>query len=84
MGIGGLQRQMDQLGLDVGYETFLQERDYPKQQLGFYSNILRGTPYSETRTTIGQVPQPSFFQQAAGLGISALGAAGSLGWQPFA
>ena len=84
MGIGGLQRQMDQLGLDVGYETFLQERNYPKEQLGFYSNILRGTPYSETRTTIGQVPQPSFFQQAAGLGISSLGAAGSLGWQPFA
>ena len=26
----------------------------------------------------------SSFQQAAGLGISALGAAGSLGWQPFA
>ena len=84
MGLGGLERQMQQLGLDVGYQTFQEERDYPKTQLGFYSNILRGVPYGTTTTTIGTTPQPSFFSQAAGLGISALGAAGSLGWQPFA
>ena len=85
MGIGGLQRQMEQQALDVGYSTYLQERDYPKQQLGFYSDILRGVPTGETRTYTGTpVQQPSFFSQAMGLGIQGLGVAANLGWQPFA
>jgi len=85
MGIGGLQRGMEQQALDVGYQTFMQERDYPKQQLGFYSDILRGVPTGETRTYVGTpIQQPSFFSQAAGLGIQGLGVAANLGWQPFA
>ena len=85
MGIGGLQRQMEQQGLDIGYGTFLQERDYPKQQLGFYSDILRGVPTGETRMYTGTpVQQPSFFSQAMGLGIQGLGVAANLGWAPFA
>jgi len=69
----------------VGYSTYLQERDYPKQQLGFYSDILRGVPTGETRMYTGTpVQQPSFFSQAMGLGIQGLGVAANLGWQPFA
>lgn len=83
LGLGGLQRGMEQQALDLGYKSFLEERDYPKTQLGFYSNILRGVPYGTTTTSATQTPQPSFFQQAAGLGIAGLGAAGSLGWSPF-
>ena len=83
MGIGGLQRGMEQQALDLGYQTFLQERDYPKTQLGFYSNILQGVPYSTSETTLSTTPQPSFFSQAAGLGIQGLGVAANLGWQPF-
>ena len=80
MGLGGLQRSMDQQALDLGYQTFLAERDYPKTQLGFYSNILRGVPYGSTTTTVGTPPpQPSIFSQIAGAGIGALGAAGNLG-----
>ena len=83
MGIGGLQRGMEQQALDLGYQTFLQERDYPKTQLGFYSNILQGVPYSTSETTLSTTPQPSFFSQAAGLGIQGLGVAANLGWQPL-
>ena len=85
MGLGGLQRQMDQQALDIGYSNFLQERDYPKQQLGFYSDILRGVPTGETRQYTGPpVQQPSLFSQALGLGIQGLGVAANLGFQPFA
>jgi|TARA_A100000171_G_scaffold48018_1_gene54874 hypothetical protein len=85
MGLGGLQRQMDQQALDLGYSNFLQERDYPKQQLGFYSDILRGVPTGETREYRGPpVQQPSLFSQAMGLGIQGLGVAANLGFQPFA
>jgi len=85
LGIGALGRGMEQQALDVGYQTFLEERDYPKTQLGFYSDILRGVPYGRTTTTIGTPPpQPGFFQQAVGLGIQGLGTAAQLGWTPFA
>tara|TARA_R100001510_G_scaffold24842_1_gene21834 strand:+ start:1652 stop:2545 length:894 start_codon:yes stop_codon:yes gene_type:complete len=80
LGIGGLQRGMDQAVLDLGYNQFVQERDYPKQQLGFYSDILRGVPTGSMTTTTGPAPQqPSLFGQIAGAGIGALGAAGNLG-----
>ena len=83
MGIGGLGRQMDQQALDLGYNNFLTERDYPKSQLGFYSNILQGTPYSQSTIDSTYTPQPSFLNQAIGAGISGLGIAGNLGWNPF-
>ena len=83
MGIGGLGRQMDQQALDLGYNNFLAERDYPKSQLGFYSNILQGTPYSQSTVGSTYTPQPSFLNQAMGAGISGLGIAGNLGWNPF-
>lgn len=80
LGIGGLQRGMDQAVLDLGYQQFMQERDFPKQQLGFYSDILRGVPTGSMTTTVGAAPQqPSLFGQIAGAGIGALGAAGNLG-----
>ena len=83
MGIGGLGRQMDQQALDLGYQNFMQERDYPKEQLGFYSNMLRGVPYSQSTIGSTYAPQPSFLNQAVGAGISGLGIAGNLGWNPF-
>ena len=80
LGIGGLQRGMDQATLDLGYQQFVQERDFPKAQLGFYSDILRGVPTGSMTTTTGPAPQqPSLFGQIAGAGIGALGAAGNLG-----
>lgn len=36
LGIGGLQRDQDQKGLDIAYGDFLQEQNKPKEQLGFY------------------------------------------------
>ena len=81
MGIGGLSRQMEQQALDLGYGDFVQERDYPKTQLGFYSNILRGVPYSQQ--TVSSTPAPSFLSQAIGAGVQGLGIAANLGWSPF-
>jgi len=83
MGIGGLGRQMDQQALDLGYQGFTEERDYPKTQLGFYSNILQGVPYSQSTIGSTYTPQPSFLNQAVGAGISGLGIAANLGWSPF-
>lgn len=70
-GLGQMAR--DQAGLDIGYQDFLRQQQYPQEQLGFYSGILRGLPVGNTGTTTTMEPQPSPFQQALGAGISALG-----------
>jgi hypothetical protein len=87
LGIGALGRGLDQSALDITYTDFLQERDYPKEQLGFVSDIIRGAPFGQKTTSVGQIPQAQpapFLQQAMGLGMQGLGMAANLGWNPLA
>ena len=72
-GIGSQQRALRQAGLDLGYEDFLRQQQYPQQQLGFYSNILTGVPIQPERTVSTYTQQPGLFQQTLGLGLSGLG-----------
>ena len=81
LGIGGLQRNQDQKGLDIAYGDFLQEQNKPKEQLGFLSNIIQGAPFAAnttvTGTTPGQQRAPIFSQLLGGLaGASTLGSGG--------
>jgi hypothetical protein len=67
-----------QAGLDLSYEDFVRQRDYPREQLQFYSSILRGIPVQpSTETTKLQSYNP--IQQLLGTGISALGLYKGLG-----
>ena len=87
LGIGALGRGLDQTALDITYTDFLSQRDYPKEQLGFVSNIIRGAPFPQKTTSVGQIPQAQpapFFQQAMGLGMQGLNMAANLGWNPLA
>ena len=86
MGMGGLERGLGQTGLDIAYTDFLGERDYPKEQLGFVSNIIRGAPFGQKTTSVGQIPQAQpkpWGQQMFGLGMQGMEMAGNLGWNPF-
>ena len=66
-----IQRE-EQAGLDIAYEDFVRQRDYPREQLQFLSSILRGVPVQpSTETTKLQSYNP--VQQLLGTGISALG-----------
>ena len=70
----GTLRQADQQRLmDMRYQDFLRQKEYPYKQLGFYSSMVRGlqpiSPYTQS-----QVQNISPFQQLAGLGIAGLGA----------
>ena len=69
-GLGEMAR--DQAGLDINYEDFLRQQNFPRQQLGFYSNILRGLPVADAGTQTTQQPYNPM-QQALGAGISAVG-----------
>ena len=66
-----IQRQ-EQAGLDISYEDFVRQRDYPREQLQFLSSILRGVPVQpSTETTKFGTYNP--VQQLLGTGVSALG-----------
>ena len=49
--LGQQARAMRQAGLDVGYQNFQAQRQFPRTSLGFYSNILRGVPVQPEQTT---------------------------------
>ena len=76
---GAAQQGLEQQILDQRYADFLRQRDYPKEQLGFYSNLVRGLPYKSESSQITYAQQPSAVQQLGGLGIAGLGAYNIMG-----
>ncbi len=44
--VGQDWQQLSQAGLDLQFEDFLNQRDYPRQNLEFLSGLLRGVPTS--------------------------------------
>lgn len=72
-GIGKAQQGETQAGLDIGYQDYLRQQGYPEEQLGFYSDILRGLPVADAGTTTQQGYQSyNPLQQALGAGLSGL------------
>mgnify|MGYP003137679980 CR=1 FL=1 len=68
----------DQAGLDLAYQDFVRQRDFPRENLQFMSSVLRGVPITpSTETTTMQSFNP--IQQLLGTGISALGLYRGLG-----
>lgn len=75
MATGGQQRQLGQLSLDTAYQDYLNQRQWPYQQVNFALGALSGTPYDKTSTqsSSGQqiVQSPSVAGQLAGTGLTA-------------
>jgi hypothetical protein len=71
--IGRARQQESQAGLDIRYQDFLRQQGYPQEQLGFYSDVLRGLPLAAAGTqtsTNYQYSNP--LQQYLGAGLSGL------------
>jgi len=66
-------RNFRQAGLDIGYKDFLNQIAYPRQQLGFYGQILQGLPVTPGTQVSQYAPAPSTTQQLLGLGLGGLG-----------
>lgn len=73
LGAGQAERGLAQTGLDIGYQDFLRQQAYPREQLGFLSALLQGIPIAPGSTSAVYGSQPSTTQQLLGSGISALG-----------
>jgi hypothetical protein len=71
---GGLGRAEQQAKMDLAYQDFLQQQRYPFSQLGFMSDILRGS--GNLAATGGRAiyeQPPSTTQQLMQLGLGGLG-----------
>ena len=69
---GEIRRGSQQRGLDLGYQDFLRQQAFPREQLAFFSQMLQGlpvTPGTSTATFGG----PSDTQQLLGAGIGGVG-----------
>ena len=66
---GQIQRELQQRGLDLGYQDFLRQQAFPREQLAFFSQGLPVTPGTTTATFGG----PSETQQLLGAGIGGVG-----------
>ena len=73
--MGQAQQALNQQVLDANRASDLQRVYAPYQQLGFLSDVYRGTPSSQSATSIASQPQASPFQQVAGTAIAGLAAA---------
>lgn len=71
-GYGAQQQAINQKDMDVGYENFVNARDYDRNNLQFLSGLLRGNPVSTRQETI--TPAPSTASTLGGLGLAGLGA----------
>jgi hypothetical protein len=76
---GQIQRDLSQRGMDMGYEDFLRQQAFPREQLGFFSQMLRGLPIQPGQTTTTFGASPSAYQQALGAGIGGVGLYRALG-----
>jgi hypothetical protein len=72
-GYGAQQQQLEQQGLSQSYQDFLNQQNYPYKQLGFMSDIVRGTPTGSSSSMNMYQAQPGALQTATGLGLGAYG-----------
>lgn len=74
--VGAQQQGMDQKNLDLGYQDFLEQRDYPRQNVSFMNATMRGMQVPTGQSSYNTGPYQG---QMAPSGLSQLGAAYGLG-----
>lgn len=81
-GIGQAQEDKTQQSLNLGYQDFLEQRGYPRSQVDWLSNIIRGVPAptQTTSTSTGPANQsqlaPNSLAQLAGTALGIYGLSG--------
>jgi len=78
MQAGAQQQALQQQGLNVAYQQYQDQMNYPYKQLAFQSDMLRGLPMSQSSQTMYQ-NTGAMAPQLLGAGIAAYGASAGRG-----
>lgn len=84
--IGRTQRGMEQGSLDMAYQDFLRQQNYPRETIDWMGATVRGLPYDSRRnvTEYGPMPglqyQPSQASQLGSLLTAGAGIWDTMGW----
>ena len=80
-GLGAAEQTQRQRALDLGYQQFKDEYNYPMQTLQDYSSVLRGFPLqaSQNINKVAYSPVAPLSSQLLGAGSGAVGMAGMAG-----
>ena len=75
--MGAMNRDIAQQQLEAQRQTDMQTAYEPYQRLGFYSDILRGAPTTQSTITSSSAANPSLLNQIVGGAASGLGLYGA-------
>jgi len=71
-GVGGeLQAQRQQM-MDQGYQDFINQRDYPRQNLAFFQQLLSGLPVTPSSEVMQFEPRPNPYAQMMNMGLGGM------------
>lgn len=79
LGVGDVRQQNSQQNLDFLYDQFLQQQQHPYNQLRFFSDIIQGSPGSQTTSTGPNPYQTNRAASAIGGAAAGAGLGGALG-----
>lgn len=66
MGIGNQQQNLQQQGIDTDYQSFLEQRQHPYNQVDYMRAGIGGLPMTQNTTANTTTPAPSLTQQLIG------------------
>jgi hypothetical protein len=75
--VGEAQRQLDQRALDLAYADYLDQKEYPYEQLNFAMGALSGTPYNKINRGYTMATKMAENPSVYGQTIAGLGSLGS-------
>jgi hypothetical protein len=75
--VGEAQRQLDQRALDLAYADYLDQKEYPYEQLNFAMGALSGTPYNKINRGYTMATEMSKNPSVYGQTISGIGSLAS-------
>jgi len=73
--MGQVQQQQAQRPMDIAYQDFLNQQNYPYKQLGFMSDLVNRMPLGQKSTAQTYEAPGSLLGQLGGLGMGAYGLA---------
>lgn len=71
--LGAQQQQQAQRPMDMAYQDFINQQNYPYKQLGFMSDMIRGLPLGQQSTSQVYQGSGNTMGQLAGIGMGAYG-----------